>query len=293
MGVRLAWLLVSALSICAQTPEQRAIDYLTVEVPRWSRENGCFSCHNNGDAARALFAARDRGMKVPREVLADTLDWLSRPAAWQENKGNPAFSDKKLARLQFAAALADSGTADGALREIAKEIGREQEGDGSWVVDASTPAGSPVTWGTALATFLTRRTLERAGDVPEAVAKATAWLNRLTPSNVLEAAVKVMAFPNNSEAQKMLIASQSASDGGWGPMRGAPSEAFDTALALLALRDSNRAPGAVARGRRFLIDTQLREGGWPATTRPTGGQSYAQHISTTAWATMALLATKP
>ena len=95
MVVRFVWLLASALAICAQTPEQRAIDYLTVEVPRWSRENGCFSCHNNGDAARALFAARDRGMKVPREALADTLGWLSRPAAWQENKGNPAFSDKK------------------------------------------------------------------------------------------------------------------------------------------------------------------------------------------------------
>ena len=83
MGFRLMCLLVSALAICAQTPEHRAIDYLTVEVPRWSRENGCFSCHNNGDAARALFAARDRGMKVPREALADTLGWLSRPAAWQ------------------------------------------------------------------------------------------------------------------------------------------------------------------------------------------------------------------
>src|SRR6185295_9979836 len=148
------WLLVSGLTICAQTPEQRAIDYLTVEVPRWSRENGCFSCHNNGDAARALFAARDRGMKVPREALGDTLGWLSRPAAWQENKGNPAFSDRKLARLQFAAALADSGADARALRDAAEQVVRDQEADGSWVVDASTPAGSPVTWGTALATYL-------------------------------------------------------------------------------------------------------------------------------------------
>lgn len=37
--------------------ESKAIGVLQREVPKWSRENGCFSCHNNGDAARALFAA--------------------------------------------------------------------------------------------------------------------------------------------------------------------------------------------------------------------------------------------
>lgn len=293
MCVRTGWLLASALAICAQTPEQRAIDYLTVEVPRWSRENGCFSCHNNGDAARALFAARDRGMKVPPEALADTVGWLSRPAAWQENKGNPAFSDKKLARLQFAGALADARADARSLREAAEQIVGEQEPDGSWVVDASTPAGSPVTWGTALATFLTRRTLERAGGAEQSVANASAWLQKLTPSNVPEAAVKLMTFPGSSEAQKMLTAAQSASDGGWGPIRGAPSEVFDTALAMLALRNSRFAGDAVARGRKFLIATQFSEGGWPGTTRPTGGQSYAQHISTTGWAALALLSTNP
>ncbi|HEV8147307.1 MAG TPA: hypothetical protein VGP79_13035 [Bryobacteraceae bacterium] len=290
---RWLWLLASALAIRAQTPEQRAIDYLRVEVPRWSRENGCFSCHNNGDAARALFAARDHGMKVPREALADTLGWLSRPAVWQENKGNPAFSDKKLARLQFAAALADAGVDARALREAAEQIVAEQEADGSWIVDASTPAGSPVTWGTALATFLTRQTLERAGGAPESVAKATAWLQRLTPSNVPEAAVKLMAIPDAGTAQKMLLDAQSPSDGGWGPIRGAPSEVFDTALTMLALRNARFAGDAVGRGRKFLIATQLRDGGWPGTTRPTGGQSYAQHISTTGWAAIALILTKP
>jgi hypothetical protein len=55
-------------------------------------------------------------MKVPREVLADTLGGCRGRRPWQENKGNPAFSDKKLARLQFAAALADAGTDVRALR---------------------------------------------------------------------------------------------------------------------------------------------------------------------------------
>jgi hypothetical protein len=289
MGFRTAWLLIFAVAALAEMPEQRAIDYLSVEVPRWSRENGCFSCHNNGDAVRALFAARARGLRVPAEALADTLAWLARPQQWDENKGNPAFSDKKLARMQFAAALADSFVDARALREAAEQLARDQESDGSWVVDASTPAGSPVTWGTALATYVTRRTIERAGVAPRAVEKATQWLKRLTPANIPEAAVKLMAFPSDAAAFAMIVAAQS-SDGGWGPRRSAPSEAFDTALALLALK-GRRSPDAVARGRKFLVATQLPDGGWPATTRPPGGQSYAQHISTTGWAVMALIQT--
>jgi hypothetical protein len=48
----------------------------------------------------------------------------------------------------------------------------------------------------------------------------------------------------------------------------------------------------IARGRAFLIATQRDDGGWPETTRPSGGTSYAQRISTTGWATLALLATR-
>ena len=38
-------------------PELRAVGFLSHEVPKWSRENHCYSCHNNGDAARALYEA--------------------------------------------------------------------------------------------------------------------------------------------------------------------------------------------------------------------------------------------
>ncbi len=45
------------------------------------------------------------------------------------------------------------------------------------------------------------------------------------------------------------------------------------------------------RGRAFLIAEQRADGSWPETTRPTGGESYAQRISTAGWAAMALLLT--
>src|SRR4051812_44142765 len=89
-------------------PEVRALAYLAREVPRWSKENHCYSCHHNGDAARTLYLAVRLGRAVPARALADTTRWVERPAGWDHNGGEGPFNDKKLARLQFAATLAEA-----------------------------------------------------------------------------------------------------------------------------------------------------------------------------------------
>jgi len=77
--------------------------------------------------------------------------------------------------------------------------------------------------------------------------------------------------------------------GGWGPYATSPPEVFDTALVVLGLP-----AGAMrARGRRWLLEAQEQGGGWPETTRPAGGGSYTQRISTTAWAVLPLRASRP
>jgi hypothetical protein len=79
-------------------PEEKALAYLSREVPRWSVENRCFSCHNNGDAARALFKAIQMGRSIKPEATLDTERWLLRPEGWDRNGGDGPFSDKLLAR---------------------------------------------------------------------------------------------------------------------------------------------------------------------------------------------------
>ena len=133
-------LAAQVLLVAASIPEQKAIDYLSIEVPRWSKENGCFSCHNNGDGARALYAALQKGYPVPKAPLAGTTRWLLDPGKWDNNRGDPGFSDKKLARIQFAAALAqayDAGAISDrrVLIEAAQSLIPYQEADGSWLVD--------------------------------------------------------------------------------------------------------------------------------------------------------------
>jgi hypothetical protein len=43
----------------------------------------------------------------------------------------------------------------------------------------------------------------------------------------------------------------------------------------------------------ILLAQQRAAGDWAATTRPSGTESDAQRMSTTGWATLALLATRP
>ncbi len=74
----------------ADEAERKAVSYLAAEVPRWARENHCYSCHNNGDAARALLRAKAAGLDFDESATRDTLDWLSRPQDWDRNGGRRA-----------------------------------------------------------------------------------------------------------------------------------------------------------------------------------------------------------
>jgi hypothetical protein len=276
----------------AASPEQRAVDYLAREVPRWAAENHCYSCHNNGDGARALFAAARLGYAVPKAALADTIGWLSNPAQWEKPGGTPGFNDATLARVQFAAALEEAALADRrALHDAAESLAKIQEKDGSWRVETGGLAGAPATYGVALSTWIARRTLT-AGDPVRfrgAIDRATAWFRTAAPANNVDAAAIVLAV-RRRDCVERLVASQT-SDGGWGPQPRTPAEAFDTALAMLAL-DAAGEHAPIARARALLLRMQNGDGGWPETTRPAGNISYAEHISTTAWALYALVTSR-
>jgi hypothetical protein len=292
------------------TPESKAITFLSREVPRWSRENHCYSCHNNGDGARALYLAVRAGWREPAEALAETDRWLRQPKRWEQNGGKGANSDKRLARIVFTATLAtaiESHTdTDRSTANLAAELlARDQSQFGFWSLEGEDSVNSPATYGRLLATFMARQALAEidAKRFHVAIARADRWLVKQEIVTVTDAAVSLLvcskmdspaAIPRRSRAVALLRPCQ-GDDGGWGPRTLAPSEPFDTALVLLGLAtcpQSDEIKTMIARGRDYLIAEQLDDGSWVETTRPAGNISYAQRISTCGWATMALLATR-
>ncbi len=207
MSISLLWSAVAGLCVgSGQTPaldrpspEARAVAFLVVEVPRWSRENHCFSCHNNGDAARALYEASRAGFRVPVDAMAGTTAWLNRPEDWDHNGGDGPFSDKRLARVAFTAALA-TATRTGSIRDraalndAAVRLARDQADDGSWTLEGEETSGSPAAYGRVLATFLARESLGAADLLRfrSAVGRADGWLMRREIATVGDASVALM-----------------------------------------------------------------------------------------------------
>jgi hypothetical protein len=291
----------------AAPPEKRAIAYLAREVPRWSAEHQCFSCHNNGDGARALYRAARASFTVPRASLEDTTRWLEHPSTWDSNGGDRRAADKGLARLQFAHAVLEAVDAGriraGVLTSVGEMITEGQGPDGAWQINAAGLLGSPATYGNALATAVARRILARADAARyrDRIASAERSLRRARPESVLDAAAVLYGLtgagagdPEIRRCRDLVTRGQSK-EGGWGPTPKSAPEPFDTAVVLVALSGLEPDPELSSRirhGRAFLVSTQLADGSWQETTRPPLGESYAQRISTAGWVLTALLATR-
>ncbi len=319
----LLWVGAAAWPLAAQsgapvTPAARAVTYLAAEVPRWRREHPCYSCHNNGDAARALLAAASHG-HLFGTALDDTLAWLATPERWEQSARRGGSEELPLARIQFAGALvsmADAGRASqDALDRAAELLLPHQHENGSWQLNPSQILGNATSYGQALATASARRVLARArSDAASAArARADAWLRSFDVPNVLDASSVLYGLERSADQAAaeqrarclLLLKEGQGPDGGWGPYVTSQSEAFDTALAVLALSSVSAAElagdvystaelrEAIQRGRGYLIASQDDDGGWVETTRPPGQESYAQRISTTAWALLALLDSEP
>ena len=284
-------------------------------MPTWNAEHPCYSCHNNGDATRALLVAASKGYDIGTS-LDDTLAFLKQPAKWDQNKAPSGFDDKTLAKIQFASALAvaerHGQAASTDLEAAAKLLVAEQKPDGSWELDDSQSLGSPATYGTLLATWSARTSLIASGMQPDnfTIVQTDRWIRGGTPENVLDASATILALELSSDVMAenlrrtclSILRTGQAPTGGWGPYVTAAPQVFDTALAVLALSQLQVEPRlarsayrpeelkeAIANGKKYIASQQRPDGSWPETTRPANQESYAQRISTTGWALLALL----
>lgn len=298
---------------------RRGLRYLESQIPLWHEEHGCASCHHDGDATRALLevhALHDSELAIGEEVLAAMLERLREPEHESQSAESSPYEDPVLADLQFSAALA-TACATGAIEEraplvrAAVRLGEHVAEDGRYLVVPERVTGAPVTWGNTLATVMTERVL-RLADTPDLRPLADRCRHALLaarPERSLDAAALLLRFadPAADEAEEgaecvahctQLLAASAASSGGFGPFVRSPAEVFDTAVVLLALEAVRRSGAqdekslALAARIEPAIDWMIRQqepdGSFVETTRPSGGVSLAQRVSTTAWALTAL-----
>ena len=268
-------------------------------------------CHNNGDAVRALCAAKRLGYTFDLKHVRQTATWLRRPECWNENRGDPQFSDRRLARLQFAYALCAIGKSklcgikEVELRAVADLVHHLQDENGSWSFTPDGNLGSPITYGACLATAISLDILSTSDPIAfrESVRRGEKFLLAQDPFAVVDLAgvhwgIQRIRDGTARSSQRICIErikSAQNRSGGWGPYRGHPAEVFDTAIVVCALAcfpSTSEIKTIINTGRRYLIEEQLADGSWIETTRPPGATSYAHRVSTSAWATMALLHSK-
>lgn len=285
---------------------RRSVEYLSREVATWKEQHKCYSCHNNGDGARAVFLAKKAGFAPSAAALQVNAEWARSPDQWDHNGPDGPFSDRKLARIQFAGALAEAieskVVADRKpLLVAAEQLIKEQLPSGAWDFEGADAIGGPTTYGRTLATVLARHVLTVADPqrFSTPLSRSDEWLRKLEPQSVIDSAALMIGLAGAkdpaADAQRKrcreILQRGQADDGGWGPYVTASPEAFDTAIAVLALSNEtdDAARQSAARGVAFLVRLQLSDGSFPETTRPVPRESYSQRISTTAWVTLALL----
>jgi hypothetical protein len=310
------FLLIVSLHVRAEPPDaiaaalERGLRFLEQEVHKWPRENGCFSCHNSGDGARALFIAKKLGLSIDEVALEETRTFLAQPDKWHEDTEDDTFKDKKLSAVQFAAALVEALTPleekdEQSLLRAAQLVLSHQAEDGAWHTDQSGLGGSPITYGSALATALARRSLAAANQqlFADPIAAADRWLRSHASERTVDVAGLLLGLEDATDAAAhkqrarciQILTHAQAKSGGWGLFANRECEPFDTAIAVIALASlpgDQEMEATVRRGCGYLVATQAADGSWDETTRPAGNESYAHRVSTTAWATIALLSTR-
>ena len=143
-----------------------------------------------------------------------------------------------------------------ALTQAAALVLADQRADGSWPISATSNVGTPSGYGTPLATAVAREVLARAGGpaARASIERADAWFRAQIPQAVLEASAALLGLGTADDAPAVasrqaalaIVIQGQASDGGWGPYTNAPSEAFDTAVAVLALDGLRPRPALTA-----------------------------------------------
>jgi Prenyltransferase and squalene oxidase repeat len=258
--------------------------------------------------------AKQRGYRVDEPVLGELTKWLAESGDGKFGLARPASAPQAFSprAVWFALALGADPKPDAisqkGMKLLLGTVKSEQTENGSW---SPWPETRPPIFGnsdesmTALATLAMVPAAATGDASAKAVRdKAVQWLaTTKTDDDPQSIAVRLVLWRRlgrpAEEWQPLVrrIKERQNADGGWSQAKDMASDAWATGQALYALAHADLNPDdpVSARGQAFLTRTQLEDGSWKMTSRPTrpGGKGSNSLIPITgaggAWAVLGLV----
>jgi hypothetical protein len=265
---------------------ERSLPFLEKGGVDWMRERKCASCHHVTFMIWSHREALARGFAVDAKKLDEWTRWTLDFSLASKTKGGGGVDT--MAQILLTRPLeADLAP----YREIAELIRALRKPEGYWEAGGQLSVQRrPKEETHEVSTMWALRALDSLGSGDE---KAAAWLKDKKPGQSAEsAALHLLAAPGESTMKELLA--RRNEDGGWGYMRGAPSDALATGQALYALSVAKGDVEPIRRARSFLVKTQREDGSWnvPTTKNSTKEPSIAIYWGTS-WAVIGLLQSMP
>jgi Squalene-hopene cyclase C-terminal domain len=302
---------------------ERALKFVDQDAVKWRQERGCVTCHHGTMTVWALGEAKSQGYAVRAEALPDVIQWVK--DQWGSRIAEPRDPrpgwDLVIVPAIYLGVMSRTLPilSRDEIDQIATHLARHQEADGGWKLPGPS-SGPPPTWESretiALWAYLAWPEHGR-GDQRESAAnrlqrdRAAAFLAKVTPSDTTQATalwllVDVHSGKSGEQLQSGIdrLLRRQNSDGGWGQIPDAPSDAYATgqSLYVLSFAGVKGDRPEIVRGVSFLVASQREDGSWPMTSRNHPGvQTDRNPIRNpwpityfgSAWATLALVRSVP
>ena len=270
------------------------------------REGGCISCHAQNIASLAVAAARSKGIPVDEAAAAEVargtrLQYAAVTDGMMKRMDPPAVEILTQSLFGLSAERAEP---DRVTDAVVHNIAAQQHVDGSWTRFGimRPPTADSGFSATAFAARALRDYAPpaRKAEMDERIARAAQWLLKAEPSTTEDAVMQLLGVkwagivgaPLDRLAKRLLGLQRG--DGGWAQTPYLKSDAYATATALYALKESGvaGAEAAYEKGVAYLLSTQAEDGSWYVASRAPkfqpyfeGGFPYAHDGWISQWAT--------
>jgi squalene-hopene/tetraprenyl-beta-curcumene cyclase len=295
---------------------KRSIPFIEREGADWIASKGCVSCHHTAFTVWSLSAAKQKGIHVDeaqldewRNLIADWQNLLAptvRAAAKQEvtMPANPdTVAQILLARRPWHA----DAVASPWVIEYENGLLAGQQADGSWTPGGQLPLQKRPKRETQEVTTMWAMLVVADSNLPNAakaaaLEKARSWLGEATVGKSTEwwatrtMLEKRIGKSEKADSYRQELLKRQRPDGGWGWLCDDESDALGTGIALFSLADmkDQSASAAIGNARRFLAQSQAKDGSWPTHGTKDNKKNRIEPTATywaTCWAVIGLCAT--